>query len=151
MVALKLNKITRLENKVAEQQRALNRHQKNVEEFAREYFLMANECVVKFNDNRSALGNLNKAIKLNPKFFDALLRRADIYASTGEYENAIADYSTALVVNKKSYDALCGRGKAYFNLHQNNASYNDLLKATRLEEQKTRSLFHLAKVMFKLG
>ncbi len=151
MVALKLNKITRLENKVAEQQRALNRHQKNVEEFAREYFLMANECVVKFNDNRSALGNLNKAIKLNPKFFDALLRRADIYASTGEYENAIADYSAALVVNKKSYDALCGRGKAYFNLHQNNASYNDLLKATRLEEQKPEAYFILAKVCLKLG
>lgn len=151
LIALKLNKINRLEKKVAEQQKALDRHQKNVEEFAREYYLMANECVVKFKDNRSALGNLNKAIKLNPKFFDALLRRADVLADTGDHEQAIADYSVALSLKKKSYAALCGRGKAYFKLHHNNAAYNDLLKATRLEDQNPEAYYHLAKVCLKLG
>ena len=151
LIALKFNKINRLEKKVAEQQKALDRHQKNVEEFAREYYLMANECVVKFMDNRSALGNLNKAIKLNPKFFDALLRRAEVLEATSDYENAIADYTLALSLKKKSYAALCGRGKTYFKLHENNAAYNDLLKATRLEDQNPEAYYHLAKVCLKLG
>ncbi len=150
-VALKLSKIVRLESKVAELQRTIDRQLKSVEEFAREYYLMANTCISEYKDNGAAIGNLNKALTLNPKLYDALLLRATIFSNTGEYERAIKDYNKALSVKPKSYDVLLGRGKTYMLMNQNNAAYQDLYKAVRLDDKRAEGYFFLAKVCHKLG
>src|SRR5690606_20254734 len=49
--------IDHYKNQILDLEARLEQNQKNVEEFAREYFLMANECEVKFRDNRSAIAN----------------------------------------------------------------------------------------------
>jgi tetratricopeptide (TPR) repeat protein len=150
-IAQKLSKISRLEKKNAELQRQIDRQQKNVQEFAREYYLMANTCISEYKDNRAAVGNLNKALTLSPKFFEALMLRASVFVETGEYERAVADYSAAIAVKRKSYDALLGRGKVYILMNQFNAAFNDLLKATRIENKKGEGYFFLARVCLKMG
>lgn len=151
LVASKFNKIKKLEKQVADLQRKIIRQQKDVEEFAREYFLMANECILSFKDTPSGLANLNKALQLNPKFYEALIRRAELLSETGDYEKSVTDFSSAISVKKKSYEALVGRALVYIKMREFNSAHADLLKATRIEDDNPKAYFHLAHVCLKLG
>jgi len=151
LIAIKLSKIVRLEADVKEAKAALKRQQKSVEEFAREYFLMANECMVKFSDRPSALANLNKALKLKPQFFDALLRRAALHVEMGDLESAEKDYTKAHKIKRKSYAALYNRGRTRLELFKYEKAYNDLLQATRVKKDKAEAYYFLGEACEKLG
>jgi tetratricopeptide (TPR) repeat protein len=142
---------TRLKKRIEELENELEVQQKNVEEFAREYFLMANECEVKFKDQRSALANLNKALSLNPRFIDALVRRGDILTQTGDLESAEKDFSTVLKVRQRHFAALCGRGKARFELRHFSGAYQDFLEASNIEHSDPEVYKNLGDVCARLG
>jgi tetratricopeptide (TPR) repeat protein/nucleoside-triphosphatase THEP1 len=142
---------SRLKNKVSELEKELDRQQKNVEEFAREYFLMANECQVKFNDHRSALANLNKALSLNPRFIDALIRRGTILIETGDLEGAERDFSGVLKFKQRHFAALFGRGKARLQLRLFSGAYQDFLEASNLEQSDPDVYKNLGDVCARLG
>ena len=151
LIAIRLSKITKLEKEVKELNSALKRQQKNVEDFAREYYLMANECILKFKDKPSAMANLNKAIKLKPQFFDALVRRAGLHVEMGDLENAEKDYSKADKIKKKSYKVKYNRGRTRLELKKYEKAYNDLLQATRIKKDKAEAYFYLGEACEKLG
>lgn len=52
-------------------------------------------CHVKLGNNDKALVALNKAIKMNPKYAKALVKRGEVYLAMGEYNDAIRDFSEA--------------------------------------------------------
>lgn len=150
-IAIQLSKIDLLKKQLADQREALKRQQDNVAEFAREYFLMANECMVKFKDTRSAIGNLNKALQLNPDFFAAYIRRAALKVETGDLEGAEADYTEAVKLKRQSYSAYYNRGRTRLQLTNYQGAYNDLLKATRLDSDKAEAYYFLGEACDKLG
>ena len=129
----------------------LNDSRKNVEEFAREYYLMANECESKFNDSRSAIANLNKALKLNPVFIDALMRRALLLKSTGDLTAAETDCTAILKIKQRHFKALLLRGKLRFQLNKLDSAYQDLLEAKNLRKSNPEVYKLLSKVCRKLG
>ncbi|WP_016775559.1 AAA family ATPase [Anaerophaga thermohalophila] len=141
----------RLKAKITELENELARQQKNVEEFAREYFLMANECEVKFNDQRSALANLNKALSLNPKFVDALVRRGNLLTKTGDLESAERDFSAILKIKQRHFGALYGRGKVRFQLRHFSGAYQDFLEASNLQQSDPDVYKNLGDVCARLG
>ncbi len=151
LIAVKLSKISKLEAEVASISTALRRQQNSVEEFAREYFLMANECVLKFSDNTSAMANLNKALKLKPYFFEALVRRAYLYVETGDLKSAVKDYSKAYKIKPKSYTVLYNRGRTYLDLSEYEKAYDDLLQAIRVKKDKAEAYYYLGEACEKLG
>lgn len=150
-IAIKLSKIDLLKKLLADKTEELKRQQENVAEFAREYFLMANECVVKFKDTRSAIANLNKAIQLDSDFFAAYLRRAALKVETGDLEGAEADYTKAVKLKRQSYLAYYNRGRTRLELTNYQGAYNDLLKATRLDNDKAEAYYYLGEACDKLG
>ena len=150
-IAIKLSKIDLLQKQLADKKEELKQQQDNVAEFAREYFLMANECVVKFKDTRSAIGNLNKALQLNPEFFAAYIRRAALKVETGDLEGAEADYTKAVKLKRQSYSAYYNRGRTRLALINYQGAYNDLLKATRLDNDKAEAYYYLGEACNKLG
>jgi tetratricopeptide (TPR) repeat protein len=129
----------------------LEAHRKNSEVFAREYFLMANECEVKFKDVRSAIANLNKALQLNPEFIDALSRRAFLLFETGDLEAAEKDCSVILNIKQRHFKALLLRGKIRLQNKHFEASYQDLLEAANLRKSNPEVYQVLSKVCAKLG
>ncbi|TRX65947.1 tetratricopeptide repeat protein [Carboxylicivirga sp. M1479] len=151
LIAVRLSKITKLENEVKELNSALKRQQKSVEEFAREYYLMANECVLKFGDKPSAMANLNKALKLKPHFFDALVRRAGLHVEMGALEDAEKDYTKASKIKRKSYKVMYNRGRTRLELKKYEKAYNDLLQATRIKKDKADAYYYLGEACEKLG
>ncbi|MBS2212331.1 AAA family ATPase [Carboxylicivirga mesophila] len=151
MIAIKLSKITQLANEVKELNAAIKRQQKNVEEFAREYYLMANECLLKFKDKPSAMGNLNKALQLKPQFFDALVKRAGLHVEMGDLEGADKDYSHADKLKSKSYKVKYNRGRTRLELKKYEQAYNDLLQATRIKKDNAEAYFYLGVACEKMG
>ena len=138
-------------HQISDLEARLEENRKNVEDFAREYYLMANECEVKFNDSRAAIANLNKALRLDPYFIDALLRRAQLLLATGDAEAAEKDCSSILKIKKRHYKALLLRGKIRFQLNHLEASYNDLLQAMTLRKSNPEVYNALSKVCSKMG
>ncbi len=142
---------TRLQGKIADLENQLKQQQKNVAEYAREYFLMANECEVKFKDTRSALANLNKALGLNPVFKEALMRRGLLLARTGDIKGAETDFSRLLKIKQRNFNALVERGKVRLQLRDFSGAYRDLLQASNLQKSNPEVYKHLGDVCAKLG
>lgn len=138
------HQIIDLEAKLAE-------NRKNVESFAREYFLMANECEVKFNDPRSAIANLNKALQLNPEFIDALMRRALLLFDSGDLKSAEKDCTAVLKIKQRHFKALLLRGKIRLQKNKLEAAYQDLLEAMNLRKSNPEVYYELGKVCAKMG
>lgn len=138
------HQIIDLEAKLAE-------NRKNVESFAREYFLMANECEVKFNDPRSAIANLNKALQLNPEFLDALMRRALLLFDSGDVKSAEKDCTAILKIKQRHFKALLLRGKIRLQKNKLEAAYQDLLEAMNLRKSNPEVYYELGKVCAKMG
>lgn len=61
---------------------------------------------VSYDDKRKALGYLNKAIELNPKYDEAYFFRGNFYEMVEQTDKAISDYSTAVSLNPVNYKAI---------------------------------------------
>jgi tetratricopeptide (TPR) repeat protein len=151
LLAMKLTRINDLQNHILTLKEQMAQQIKNTQEFAREYYLMANECVLKYNDRRAAIANLDKALKLQPDMVDVLRRRADLRVETKDYELADADYSALLKLKPKSFKTLYHRGRTRLLLLNYTGAYNDLLAASRLKPEHADVLFYLGNACSKLG
>lgn len=61
-------------------------------------------CQDKLGDQREALYSLNKAIKYNPKYAKALIKRGDMHLALEEYNEAIRDFSEASELDSTQYN-----------------------------------------------
>ena len=71
----KLNIINNLKVQIKRLKKELSEQRLILNDLAKEYYLMGNECVTKANDLNAALRNFDKALRLNPKYIDALVRK----------------------------------------------------------------------------
>lgn len=64
--------------------------------------LYSNRALVlaKLGKNIEAVADCTSALKLDPKYLKALLRRAKCYMDLGEYEDAVKDYEQAVKMDK---------------------------------------------------
>lgn len=77
-------------------------------------------------DYNGAIGDLNKAIVLNPNDAVSFLQRAKIYQTTSNFQSAINDYTKVLLIEEKNTEALSGRGKSYAELNNYKPAITDL-------------------------
>ncbi|HHU58401.1 MAG TPA: AAA family ATPase [Bacteroidales bacterium] len=129
----------------------LQQQRKNTLEFAKEYYLMANECALKFNDKGAAVANLNKALRLNPDYPEALLRRAELQESEGAFKKAEKDCTALLKIKQRNFEALLLRGKVRLALRLYEAAHHDLLEAKNIRKKNADVYYLLSKVCKKLG
>ena len=74
----------------------------------------------------------NKAIKENPKHYNALDTRGCGYFELGEYEKCIADMTKAIEINNESANSYLYRGRAYIKIGKRDLGCKDLSKAGEL-------------------
>lgn len=138
-------------NRISELENEIETIRKDLSGFAREYFLLANTCEVEYKDFTSAIANLNKAIKMNPIFEEALLRRASILYKTGDIKASEKDCNKLLKIKKKNYDALLLRGKIRFDNNKLESAFQDLLEAKNIKGSESEVYHTLHKVCKKMG
>ena len=150
-IAIKLSEITKQKRVIEELKKELKLQRKSVAKFAREYYLMANDCIVQFKDNSSAIANLNKAIELDSEFFDAIMRRGDVRVETGEYKKAEKDYLKAVGLNKKSFKAYFHLGRTQLLLNRPEKAFENLLTASKIKKKNPEVYYFLSEACKKMG
>lgn len=73
----------------------------------------ATAAAVKFKDYSQALAKAEECLRKNPKSVDALIARADVYASKGDFDLALADANKAVASSPGSGEVFYRRGLIY--------------------------------------
>ena len=116
---------------------------KNLEKYAREYYLMGNECVTHAHDTRAAIANYDKAIELNPLFTDAWVRKGITLYNNKDYYEAEVCLNEAVRLSPALFKAVYNRGKNRLALNNTEGALGDFDRATSLkpEHPKAHELF----------
>ncbi len=85
-----------------------------------------------------ALGELNQAIRLNPKMQDAYINRAFLWIAKREYDRAIADCEEAIRLDPKYSLAYINRGIAWKARGGYDRAISDFDEAIRLDPKDAR-------------
>jgi tetratricopeptide (TPR) repeat protein len=86
---------------------------------------------LKYGDLDGALKSIDAALKIDPKLYAALLDRADINASKGNFSQAANDLDAALLMSKTA-DGLLKRAVVELSLGDTSAALQDALEANSL-------------------
>lgn len=139
----KLNVINKLkaENERLREQMRVQR--KNLEKYAREYYLMGNECITQAHDPRAAIANYDKAIELNPAYTDAWVRKGiTLYNEKAHYEAAVC-LNEAVRLSPMLFKAVYNRGKNRMALNEIDGALADFDRAVSIkpDHPKAHELF----------
>ncbi len=106
LISRRLGLINNLNSQIDSLIEKAGQQKKKYFEFAYEYYLLAAECHNKYDDDRAARANLNKALMLAPDYANALALRAEINLSEGEVDDARKDALDALHTSQLKKDNL---------------------------------------------
>ena len=98
---------------------------------------------------RKAMDDFNKAIQLNPRFYQAYANRALIERSQGDLTAAANDYNQALSLNSNYDAAYIGRGNLYRQAGRNDEAFRDFNKAIQLDTTDPRA-YHNRGLIYQL-
>lgn len=80
-----------------------------------------------------ALGDFNRAIKIDPNRADGYLGRANTLNTMGQYNDALEDYARALEIDPKLANAYINRASAYSHLGEYKKAIADYEKGLELD------------------
>ncbi len=142
-ISKKLNVINTLKAENTALKKRMRDTQEELDKLAKEYLQMGNECIIQAHDAKAALANFDKALKLNPRFTEAYIRRGVTLLDEGKYRDAEIDFSKALSLSPTSFKAVYNRGKARLEQNEMEGAVADFDKATTLkpEHPKAHELF----------
>lgn len=115
-----------------------------LKEYAREYYLMGNECVTKANDPKAALRSFDKALKLYPEYVDAWVRKGVTLLDMGEEYDAQVALNEAVKLSPQSFKARYNRGKCFLRMKYYEEAVADLLKAVSIKPEHAAAHEYLA-------
>lgn len=147
----KLNIINRLKSEKKELEKKLEEQSQALKEYAREYYLMGNECITKAKDPKAALANFNKALKLNPDFIDVWIRKGITLYDQKEYFDAEICFNKAVSLSPISFKALYNRGKNRIRLQNFEEAVSDLDRAVQLKPTHAAAHDYLGDAFSRLG
>lgn len=101
LIRRKLNTISRLQAENESLKKQLKKRIKLLKQFAEEYYLLGNESLKEFQNNRAALRNYQKAVDLWPDFEAAQQRLGDCFDRDGQREEAEKHWAIAAKLKKR--------------------------------------------------
>lgn len=135
LIRHKLGIIHRLKNENEQLRKRDSERTEQLRKLAREYYTMGNECITQARDARAALANYNKALELDPKMTDALVRKGITLFDMGEQIEALACFNEAGRLSPASFKVFYNRGRAHLKLGHMEEAISDLLKASSIKEE----------------
>ena len=122
-----------------------------LKEFAHEYYLMGNECITKAHDPQAALRCFDKALKMDPAYVDAWVRKGVTLFDMGEYYEAQVCFNKAVELNPQSFKARYNRAKAFYTMGHSDEALSDFIKASHLKEEHIPTHEYLSELFLLLG
>lgn len=150
-ITRKLSIINSLKERNQQLEEQMQQSQEMLNDLAKEYYTMGNMCITEAQNAKAALGNYNKALKLNPKYVDAWVRKGVTLDGMGNLQEALNCYNTAIKLSPGSFKAYYNRGKCRANLNLLEEAAADLDKATSLSPKNASAHERFGEVLLKLG
>jgi tetratricopeptide (TPR) repeat protein len=151
LLRMKLRLIGSQQEEIKRLREELHCRQEVLKEYAREYYLMGNECITKAGDAGAAIRNFDKALKLNPSFVDAWVRKGVTLLDTNDTLAAQTCLNEAVRLSPLSFKARYNRGKCLLHLKYYEEAVADLDKAVAIKSGHAASHEHLARAYRCLG
>lgn len=85
------------------------------------------------NQFQSAIADLDRVLKVNPRYAEALSNRANYKIQIRDYHGAVADCNQGLTIKPKMPNLYCNRGYAYWNLGKLSRALADLERTVQLD------------------
>jgi tetratricopeptide (TPR) repeat protein len=95
-------------------------------------------------DMASALDRFDRAIGINPEYFQAYVERGNVKDAIRDFAGAIADYTTAISLNPKSAHAFYNRGTVLSRSENHQAAIADYQQAIAIDPQYAQAHLNLA-------
>lgn len=147
----KLSIINQLKEENRKLKEQMREQQKNLEKYAKEYYLMGNECITKAHDARAAIANYDKAIELYPQYTDAWVRKGVTLFDGGRIEEARECLEQAVRIRPSEFKAVYNRGKLRLHMGDNEGALADLDKATSLKPRHAAAHEWFADALDRFG
>lgn len=147
----KLSIINQLKEENLRLKEQMREQQKNLEKYAKEYYLMGNECITKAHDVRAAIANYDKAIELCPQYTDAWVRKGVTLFDDGRMEEARECLEKAVRIRPNEFKSVYNRGKLRLHMGDNEGALADLDKATSLKPQHAAAHEWFADALERFG
>jgi tetratricopeptide (TPR) repeat protein len=144
LLRMKLQRINTQKEEIKRLKEELYRQQEIQQEYAREYYLMGNECITKAGDANAAIRNFDKALKLNPSFTDAWVRKGVTLLDLKDYSAAQACLNEAVRLSPRSFKAHYNRGKCLILMKLYEEAIADLDKAVSIKSRHAAAHEYLA-------
>ena len=139
----------KVENKRLKDQFHVQR--KNLEKYAREYYLMGNECIIQAHDSRAAIANYDKAIELNPSYTDAWIRKGITLHNDKEYYEAEVCLNEAVRLSPALFKAIYNRGKNRLALDNIEGALGDFDRAVSLKPEHPKAHEYFGDALMRIG
>ena len=143
--------VERLKEKIKGLQGELHQLRGTLKEFAYEYYLMGNECITKAHDAQAALRCFDKALKMDPYYVDAWVRKGVTLFDQGDAQSALTCFNQALQLDRSSFKAFYNRGKLYFKQKYFEEALSDFLSAVSLKKDHAITHDYLAEIYARQG
>jgi tetratricopeptide (TPR) repeat protein/energy-coupling factor transporter ATP-binding protein EcfA2 len=147
----KLCRITTQQEVIKKQQEELSGLRSMQKEYAREYYVMGNACVTVAKDLEAAVRNFDKALKLDPLFLDAWIRKGITLMDMKDDYTALTCLNEAVRLSPLSFKARYNRGKCLISLTYYEEAAFDLLKAVSIKPDHAAAHDYLAEAYRFLG
>ena len=143
-------KIEALNQQLREKDEQLADMQQTLNQYAEEYFQLARQCI-DMDDPRAAFANLDKAIRMNPRYVEALTQKAILLLSQGKFRNALKTVNQSLDIIPTHFKSIYTRGKILFRMQEYEAAVADLDRCTSLKPQNISAHQLLGDVFSAMG
>ncbi len=150
IITILRQKIEQLQQQLANKDEQLKQMQSTLNDYASEYYALAQECI-DLNETQAAITNLDKAIRMNPRYTDAFVAKAQLLLRSGKLRQALSAANSALDIQPLHFKAIYTRGKTNFAMQNYDLALNDLLRCTSLNKENISSHQLLGDIYSALG
>ncbi len=147
----KLGIINRLKEENRMLKERMQEQRTNLEKYAKEYYLMGNECITQAHDSKAAIANYNKAIELCPTYTDAWVRKGITLYNLRDYYEAERCLNEAVRLSPASFKAWYNRGKIRLAQNDTDGALGDLDKAISLKPEHPKAHELFGDALMKIG
>jgi len=151
LLSRKLRIINHQQEEITALKAKLQDNDKVLSAYAREYYLMGNECITQVHDNRAAIRSFDKALKLDPLFTDAWIRKGVTLLDMGEVYDAHVCFNEAVKQKPHSFKTRYNRGKCHLRLKNYEEAMTDFTKAIKVKPTHAAAHEYLAEAYSGIG
>lgn len=151
LLGRKLRVINRQQDEITALKDKLQESKKILSEYAREYYLMGNECITQAHDSRAALRSFDKALRLDPLFTDAWVRKGVTLLDMGELYDAHVCLNEAVKQKPHAFKTHYNRGKCHLLLKNHEEAMTDFTIAIKAKPKHAAAHEYLAEAYSGMG